>query len=90
MLVSAAPAPPSAGLESRDFYKAEGLANDMGLFLQKTNIIRDYLVRAVLSVFAVCCFWCVHALCGGTARRAAGKGGLRTLGRTQYAACLRQ
>lgn len=41
------PAPqPPAGLEAKEFYRAEGLANHMGLFLQKTNIIRDYLVRA--------------------------------------------
>ncbi|PRW60803.1 Squalene synthase isoform A [Chlorella sorokiniana] len=33
----------SSGYEDRDFSKHEGLANDMGLFLQKTNIIRDYL-----------------------------------------------
>lgn len=32
------------GLESEEFYKHEALANGMGLFLQKTNIIRDYLV----------------------------------------------
>lgn len=37
---------PAAGYEARDFSKHEGLANDMGLFLQKTNIIRDYLVGA--------------------------------------------
>lgn len=30
-------------LESEEFSKAEDLANHMGLFLQKTNIIRDYL-----------------------------------------------
>ena len=33
----------SSQLESEDFYKMEDLANHMGLFLQKTNIIRDYL-----------------------------------------------
>lgn len=34
----------SSGLESKAFMKTEdGLANEMGLFLQKTNIIRDYL-----------------------------------------------
>jgi hypothetical protein len=34
----------SSGLESEEFAAAESLANHMGLFLQKTNIIRDYLV----------------------------------------------
>ncbi len=38
----------SSGLESEAFGDAEGLANHMGLFLQKTNIIRDYLVGATL------------------------------------------
>lgn len=33
----------SSGLESKDFFKLDDMANDMGLFLQKTNIIRDYL-----------------------------------------------
>ena len=36
----------SSGLEGEAFAKMEGregLANHMGLFLQKTNIIRDYL-----------------------------------------------
>ena len=33
----------SSQLESEDFSKMEDLANHMGLFLQKTNIIRDYL-----------------------------------------------
>lgn len=33
----------SSGLEDKSFFKAEDLANNMGLFLQKTNIIRDYL-----------------------------------------------
>ena len=33
----------SSQLENEDFYKMEDLANHMGLFLQKTNIIRDYL-----------------------------------------------
>ena len=33
----------SSGLESKEFYEMEDLANHMGLFLQKTNIIRDYL-----------------------------------------------
>ena len=43
---SDAPAPP--GLESQEFAEdadqdEKGLSNSMGLFLQKTNIIRDYL-----------------------------------------------
>lgn len=33
----------SSQLESKEFYEMEDLANHMGLFLQKTNIIRDYL-----------------------------------------------
>lgn len=33
----------SSGLESPAFFKCEQLSNEMGLFLQKTNIIRDYL-----------------------------------------------
>jgi farnesyl-diphosphate farnesyltransferase len=33
----------SSGLESKVFFKYGDLANEMGLFLQKTNIIRDYL-----------------------------------------------
>ncbi|PSC75034.1 Squalene synthase [Micractinium conductrix] len=33
----------SSGLESPEFAKLEGTANEMGLLLQKTNIIRDYL-----------------------------------------------
>lgn len=33
----------SSGLEDKSFADAEALANNMGLFLQKTNIIRDYL-----------------------------------------------
>jgi phytoene/squalene synthetase len=36
----------SSGLESASYARAEVLSNHMGLFLQKTNIIRDYLVRA--------------------------------------------
>lgn len=31
-----------SGLESQEFYTEMDLANEMGLFLQKTNIIRDY------------------------------------------------
>jgi len=34
----------SSGLESSFFAKNETLSNHMGLFLQKVNIIRDYLV----------------------------------------------
>jgi farnesyl-diphosphate farnesyltransferase len=33
----------SSKLESEEFAEMEDLANHMGLFLQKTNIIRDYL-----------------------------------------------
>lgn len=33
----------SSQLESEEFADMEYLANHMGLFLQKTNIIRDYL-----------------------------------------------
>jgi len=33
----------ASGLESEEFYTIEDLSNGMGLFLQKTNIIRDYL-----------------------------------------------
>ena len=33
----------ASGLESRDFSNMEELSNSMGLFLQKNNIIRDYL-----------------------------------------------
>lgn len=33
----------SSGLESKEFFKLDDTANEMGLFLQKTNIIRDYL-----------------------------------------------
>lgn len=35
----------SSGLESAQYARSDSLANHMGLFLQKTNIIRDYLVR---------------------------------------------
>ena len=37
-----------SGLESPEFCKSEALANEMGLFLQKTNIIRDYLVGVLV------------------------------------------
>lgn len=33
----------SSGLESKEFFLLEDMSNEMGLFLQKTNIIRDYL-----------------------------------------------
>lgn len=33
----------ASGLETADFANMESLSNHMGLFLQKTNIIRDYL-----------------------------------------------
>jgi len=33
----------SSKLENPEFYNMEKLSNNMGLFLQKTNIIRDYL-----------------------------------------------
>lgn len=36
--------PASSGLESSYFMKHEDLSNEMGLFLQKVNITRDYLV----------------------------------------------
>lgn len=42
LLLGAAAA--TSGLEAANFAKADNLANQMGLFLQKTNIIRDYLV----------------------------------------------
>ena len=35
----------SSGLEAASFARSEAMSNHMGLFLQKTNIIRDYLVR---------------------------------------------
>jgi hypothetical protein len=34
----------TSGLESSSYARSDSLANHMGLFLQKTNIIRDYLV----------------------------------------------
>jgi farnesyl-diphosphate farnesyltransferase len=33
----------ASGLESEEFARLDALSNEMGLFLQKTNIIRDYL-----------------------------------------------
>jgi farnesyl-diphosphate farnesyltransferase len=38
----------ASGLEDPKIAKDKSLANHMGLFLQKTNIIRDYLVSARL------------------------------------------
>ena len=52
----------TAGLESQDFADdadkdEKGLSNSMGLFLQKTNIIRDYLeVRARVHCCCGACF----------------------------------
>jgi len=42
---SRAPLPEArpTGLEEKEFAKLDGLSNGMGLLLQKTNIIRDYL-----------------------------------------------
>lgn len=48
--VAVAPPAASSGLESAQFARAEVLSNHMGLFLQKTNIIRDYLVRRCAGV----------------------------------------
>lgn len=36
-------------MESESFHDMEELSNHMGLFLQKTNIIRDYLVGGWLQ-----------------------------------------
>ena len=41
--------PASSGLEDESFHDAEDISNHMGLFLQKTNIIRDYLVSLSIS-----------------------------------------
>mmetsp|Transcript_20164 Transcript_20164/g.36231 ORF Transcript_20164/g.36231 Transcript_20164/m.36231 type:complete len:519 (-) Transcript_20164:72-1628(-) len=45
-----------SNLESDSFGKNEGLSNHMGLFLQKTNIIRDYL-EDILEEPAPRMFW---------------------------------
>jgi len=37
----------ASGLEEEVVARDQGLANSMGLFLQKTNIIRDYLEDVV-------------------------------------------
>ncbi len=42
----------SSGLESEEVRDMSDLANHMGLLLQKTNIIRDYLVSS-----HTCCSW---------------------------------
>ena len=52
-----------SGLEDESIGEDEYTANSMGLFLQKTNIIRDYLEdldegRVSLVVFVVCCCCC--------------------------------
>lgn len=39
----------ASGRESADLATSTELANHMGLFLQKTNIIRDYLVRGAVG-----------------------------------------
>lgn len=41
--------PATSGLESASYACADTLANHMGLFLQKTNIIRDYLVSSSMD-----------------------------------------
>lgn len=46
---SRGPAAATSGLESPSYAKADNLANQMGLFLQKTNIIRDYLVSRLAA-----------------------------------------
>ncbi|KAG1666441.1 hypothetical protein FOA52_015111 [Chlamydomonas sp. UWO 241] len=46
----------SSGLEAAEIGTQEGLANHMGLFLQKTNIIRDYL-EDILEEPAPRMFW---------------------------------
>ena len=47
-------------MESESFHDMEELSNHMGLFLQKTNIIRDYLVRLPTCCLlpAQCCCCC--------------------------------
>jgi hypothetical protein len=54
--------PPCAGLEAPSFHDTkDGLANDMGLFLQKTNIIRDYLVCLCVCATAVVVCGCGYS-----------------------------
>jgi farnesyl-diphosphate farnesyltransferase len=67
----APPLPPytHAGLESPEFAAAESLSNEMGLFLQKTNIIRDYL-EDINEEPAPRMFW-PKEIWGGYARRLA-------------------
>ena len=43
----------ASGLENKEVGKDVALANSMGLFLQKTNIIRDYLEDTIEDR----CFW---------------------------------
>ena len=57
----------SSGLEDKYFFKAEDLSNNMGLFLQKTNIIRDYL-EDINEEPAPRMFW-PKEIWGGYARR---------------------
>lgn len=59
----------SSGLESSYFARNEALSNHMGLFLQKANIIRDYLVNDDDDNAAACCGGC--AGCAGCADCAA-------------------
>ena len=56
----------ASGLEVEEVGKDERLANSMGLFLQKTNIIRDYLEDVLQERY----FWpravCSHLEHGNT------------------------
>lgn len=51
-----------SGLEGDEFLKLDDLSNCMGLFLQKTNIIRDYLEARVRGLSAAC-VRCVKSVC---------------------------
>lgn len=51
----------ASGRESPELATNTELANHMGLFLQKTNIIRDYLVCAHHACCCCCC--CVVVCC---------------------------
>ena len=62
------PPPPPSGLESPEFSSLDDLSNQMGLFLQKTNIIRDYLVGTA----GLCRVWRGSGLGGGAGRGRAG------------------
>ena len=61
----------ASGLEDSVVGKDQVLANSMGLFLQKTNIIRDYLEDIVQGrkfwpkEVCVCVCACVHACIRG-------------------------